>query len=52
MAGNIPVGGGANPPPNPQLPWLITAVVAILGVKHPLPKHLDKILPNFNPDNK
>ena len=39
MVGNVPMGGGANPPPNPQLPWLRTAAVAVPGVQHPLPKH-------------
>ena len=52
MAGNVPVGGGANPPPNPQLPWLRTTVAAVPGVQHPLPKHSDKLLPKFNPDDK
>ena len=52
MAGNAPVGGGANPPPNPQLPWLRTGAIAVPGVQHPLPKHSDKLLPKFNPDDK
>ena len=55
MARNIPVGGGGNPPPNPpnpQLPWLRAAAVAVPGVQHPLPKHSDKLLPKFNPDDK
>ena len=52
MEGNVPVGGGANPPPNPQLPWLRTAAVVVPGVQHPLPKHSDKLLPKFNPDDK
>ena len=55
MAGNVPVGGGGNPPPNPpnpQLPWLRTAVLAVPGIQHPLPKHSDKLLPKFNPDDK
>ena len=55
MAGNMPGGGGGNPPPNPpnpQLPWLITAIVVVLEVQHPLPKHSDKLLPKFNPDDK
>ena len=55
MAGNVPVGGGGNPPPNPpnpQLPWLRAAAVAVPGVQHPLPKHSDKLLPKFNPDEK
>ena len=53
MAGNV--GGGGNPPPpppNPQLPWLRAVAVAVPGVQHPLPKHSDKILPMFNPDDK
>ena len=52
MAGNIPVGGGGNPPPNPQLPWLRITTVVVPGVQYPLPKHSDKLLPKFNPDNK
>ena len=54
MAGNVPVGGGNPPPnpPNPQLPWLRTAAVVVPGIQHPLPKHLDKLLPKFNPDDK
>ena len=55
MVGNVLVGGGGNPPPNPpnpQLPWLRTTVVAVPGVQHPLPKHSDKLLPKFNPDDK
>ena len=52
IVGNVPVGGGANPPPNPQLPWLRMAAIAVLGVQHPLPKHSDKLLPKFNPDDK
>ena len=56
MAGNIPVGGGGNPPPNPlpnpQLPWLRTTTITMPGIQHPLPKHSDKLLPKFNPDNK
>ena len=56
MAGNILVGGEGNPPPNPppnpQLPWLRTTTIVVPGVQHPLPKHSDKLLPKFNPDNK
>ena len=55
MAGNVPVGGGGNPSPNPtnpQLPWLIIVAVVVPGVQHPLPKHSDKILPKFYPDDK
>ena len=56
MAGNIPVGGGGNPPPNPppnpQWPWLRIAAVVVPGIQHPLPKHSDKLLPKFNPDSK
>ena len=52
MVGNVPVGGGPNPTPNPQLPWLRTVVVAVPGVQHPLPKHSDKLLPKFNLDDK
>ena len=55
MAGNVPIGGGGNPPPNPpnpQLPWLRIAAVAVPGVQHPLPKHSDKLILKFNTDDK
>ena len=38
--------------PNTPLPWLRRSVVAVPRVQHQLPKHLDKILPKLNPDNK
>ena len=46
--------GGGNPhdPPNPPLPWLRGGEVVIPGVQHQFPKHLDKLLPKFNLDNK
>ena len=46
--------GGGNPPnyPNPPLPWLRRSAVSIAGIQHPFPKDWDKLLPNFNPDNK
>ena len=55
MAGNVPVGGGSNPPPNPpnpQLPWIRTTTVVVLGIQYPSHKHSDKLLPKFNPDDK
>ena len=45
-------GEGGGNPPYPPLPWLRRSEVAILEIQHPLPKHLDKLLPNFNSDNK
>ena len=32
-------------------PWLVVGAIFIPGAQHPLPKHLEKILPKFNPDN-
>ena len=32
-------------------PWLATDVVAVPGAQHPLPKHPEKLLPKFDPDN-
>ena len=37
---------------NPTRPWLDQDVVAILGAQHPLPNHLEKWLPKFDPDSK
>ena len=37
---------------NPARPWLDQDVVVILGAQHPLPKHLEKWLPKFDPDSK
>ena len=32
-------------------PWLAADIIAVPGVQHPLPKHLEKLLPKFDPDN-
>ena len=32
-------------------PWLATDAIAVLGAQHPLPKHLEKLLLKFDPDN-
>ena len=32
-------------------PWLVVDVIAVLGAQHPLPKHPEKLLPKFDPDN-
>ena len=32
-------------------PWLAADVVAVHGAQHPLPKHPEKLLPKFDPDN-
>ena len=32
-------------------PWLVVDAIAIPHAQHPLPKHPDKHLPKFNPDN-
>ena len=32
-------------------PWLAMEVVVVVGAQHPLPKHPDKLLPKFDPDN-
>jgi hypothetical protein len=37
---------------NPTRPWLDQDVVAVPGARHPLPKHLEKWLPKFDPDSK
>jgi hypothetical protein len=37
---------------NPARPWLDQDAVAIPGPQHPLPKHLEKWLPKFDPDSK
>jgi hypothetical protein len=37
---------------NPARPWLDQDVVAVPGAQHPLPKHLEKWLPKFDPDSK
>ena len=33
-------------------PWLDQDVVVVSGPQHPLPKHPEKFLPNFDPDSK
>ena len=38
-------------PPNP-MPWMARDAVVVPGVQHPLPKHPEKLLPNFNPESK
>ena len=38
--------------PNGDRPWLPRGVVAIPGLQHNLPKHPDKLLPKFDPDDK
>lgn len=32
-------------------PWLIVGAISIPGAQHPLPKHPEKLLPKFDPDN-
>ena len=32
-------------------PWLVVDVIVIPGAQHHLPKHLEKLLPKFDPDN-
>ena len=32
-------------------PWLAMDSIAVPGAQHPLPKHLEKILPKFDPNN-
>ena len=32
-------------------PWLATDVIAVLKAQHPLPKHPEKLLSKFDPDN-
>ncbi|CAF4380187.1 unnamed protein product, partial [Adineta steineri] len=32
-------------------PWLVADAVAVLGAQQPLPKHPEKRLPKFDPDN-
>lgn len=32
-------------------PWLAADVIAVPGIQHPLPKHPEKLLPKFDPDN-
>jgi hypothetical protein len=37
---------------NPARPWLDQDAVVVPGDQHPLPKHLEKWLPKFDPDSK
>jgi hypothetical protein len=37
---------------NPTRPWLDQDAVVVPGPQHPLPKHLEKWLPKFEPDSK
>jgi hypothetical protein len=37
---------------NPAIPWLDQDVMVVPGPQHPLPKHLEKWLPKFDPDSK
>ena len=37
---------------NPARPWLDQDVVVVPGAQHPLPKHLEKWFPKFDPDSK
>ena len=32
-------------------PWLATDSIAVPSAQHPFPKHLEKLLPKFDPDN-
>lgn len=34
-----------------NIPWLCVDVIAVPGIQHPLPKHPEKLLPKFDPDN-
>ena len=36
---------------NPQRPWKNLGAVRMAGTLHPLPTHLEKWLPKFNPDD-
>jgi hypothetical protein len=48
------VGVNSNQPNNPpsNQPWLAQDVVVVLRAPHPLPKHLEKFLPKFDPEKK
>ena len=37
---------------NPNIPWLDQDSTLVPSVQHPFPKHLDKLIPKFKPDNK
>ena len=37
---------------NPARPWLDQDAIAVPGAQHPLPKHLEKWLPKFDPNSK
>lgn len=45
-----PGGNQALPPPGALPPWLAHDVVAVLGQQHPLPKNIERVLPNFIPE--
>ena len=32
-------------------PWLVVYDIVLLGIQHPLPKHPEKLLPKFDPNN-
>lgn len=32
-------------------PWLAVDAIVVPGAQHPLPKHLEKLLPKFDLDN-
>ena len=45
-----PSGGNQPPPPLGALaPWLGQDVVVVPGKQHPLPKNIERVLPNFDP---
>ena len=38
--------------PNSNRPWLQHGAIGVPGLQHNLPKHPDKLLPKFDPDDK
>jgi hypothetical protein len=32
-------------------PWLTTDAIVVPGAQHPLPNHIEKLLPKFDPEN-
>ena len=38
--------------PNTDRPWLQCGAIVVPGLQHNLPKHPDKLLPKFDPDDK
>ena len=34
-----------------NIPWISTDAITVLGAQHTLPKHPEKLLPKFDPDN-